>query len=267
MPDSSLCKITEARTRCARRELPNAQSHLSSARPVACAELVKAAPLPDRGDSYSTAENMPPANHSAFCRERVFAHMELQTIGHIDYETEAAAVDDLQFHLEKLSVASTKPEFKTISDCFSAAEALQASIQSLQTMILKGFQDQREAANADAAALKTELKSDIPGLRRELTDDIAGLKSEVKEDVAFLRKGVDGLKVNVLGTKLTNSMARCDDGLEKEQNAKGEYRPQDSFPATWNQLGFAFAPNEPVSGYLMMYILSEIKGWFRFCSK
>lgn len=256
MPDGSLCKLTEARTRCARRELANAQSHLSSARLAACAELVKADPLPDQGASSSTAENLPPANRLAFCRERVFAHMELQTIGHSDYDAEAAAIDDLRFHREKLSVASTKPEFKTISDSFSAAEALQASIQSLQTMVLNGFRDQREAAKADAAALKTELKSDIAGLRRELKGDIAGLRRELKDDiagltrevkedvallknnVALLRKDVDGLtvKVNVLGARLTNSMARCDDALEKVQNAKGEYPPQDSFPATWNEL-------------------------------
>ena len=234
MPDGSLCKLTEARTRCARRELANAQSHLSSARLAACAELVKADPLPDQGASSSTAENLPPANRLAFCRERVFAHMELQTIGHSDYDAEAAAIDDLRFHREKLSVASTKPEFKTISDSFSAAEALQASIQSLQTMVLNGFRDQREAAKADAAALKTELKDDIAGLTREVKEDVALLKN----NVALLRKDVDGLtvKVNVLGARLTNSMARCDDALEKVQNAKGEYPPQDSFPATWNEL-------------------------------
>jgi hypothetical protein len=157
MPDGSLCKLTEARTRCAGIDLANAQSQLSSARLAACAELVKADPLPDEGDFNFAAENLPPANRLAFCRERVFAHMELQTVGHIDYDAEAAAVDDLRFHREKLSVASTIPEFKSISDSFSATEALQDSIESLQNMVLKAFYDQRQAAKADAAALKSEL--------------------------------------------------------------------------------------------------------------
>jgi hypothetical protein len=167
-------------------------------------------------------------------RERVLAHLELQKAGHNDYNAEEAAVDDLRFHREKLAVASTKPEFSILSDSFTANEALQSSMKSLETLVLKGFHDVKNELKRDVADLKKEMKGDMADLKKEMKGDIASLKG----DIALLRTDVDGLTVNLnaLGARQKNSTARCDDALEMVQNEKGEYPPGNSFPATWNEL-------------------------------
>jgi hypothetical protein len=226
-PDPSLSRLAEARTSSARQALANAaKSEIASASLAACAELVKDDALLTQGASTATAATHSPAERLSLYRERVLAHLELQKAGHAQYNAEEAAVDDLRFHREKLSVASTKPEFSSLSNSFSANEALQTSLKSLETMVSKGFQDMNGAIK--------ELKADMADQKKELKADVASLKC----DIAFLRRDVDGLTVssNVLGARLQNSTARSDDALEMVQNEKGEYPPGNSFPATWNEL-------------------------------
>jgi hypothetical protein len=233
-----LSRLAETRTSSARQVLANAaKSEIASASLAACAELVKDDALLTQGASTATAATHSPAERLSLYRERVLAHLELQKAGHAQYNAEEAAVDDLRFHREKLSVASTKPEFSSLSNSFSANEALQTSLKSLETMVSKGFQDMNGAIKelkADMADQKKELKADMADLKKELKADVASLKC----DIAFLRRDVDGLTVssNVLGARLQNSTARSDDALEMVQNEKGEYPPGNSFPATWNEL-------------------------------
>jgi hypothetical protein len=119
-PDPSLSRLAEARTSSARQALANAaKSEIASASLAACAELVKDDALLTQGASTATAATHSPAERLSLYRERVLAHLELQKAGHAQYNAEEAAVDDLRFHREKLSVASTKPEFSILSDCSS----------------------------------------------------------------------------------------------------------------------------------------------------